>query len=287
MSVKEKVTALIRNRATSLPTLPVVVHNIIATARDQNTSAKDLAEFISNDQAISTRVLRVANSAYYGMSREIDSISRAIVIIGFKEVISLTLGMGVFSALSKECSDTLIDMPEMWKHSIGVGFAVKKILKAIQRPADESTLLMGLLHDTGKIIFCLFLHDEYETVLKEAHDRRTALCKAEKEHFGLDHAEMAYVLMDHWNFPEHIIRPVRHHHNLFRCPPGQADMARVLTVGDFICHRSGIGHSSANDIELDDNIWKGLRLSHDLIDSLTEELASEREKVEEFLTAIS
>ena len=123
----EKVLDFIRNQKSSLPTLPVVINNIIVTAKSDKTSAYDLADFIINDQAISTRILKIANSAYYGGQKKVNTISRAIVLIGFNEILSLILGMGVFSAFSKQKKNDLIDMTELWKHSIGVGFAAKKI----------------------------------------------------------------------------------------------------------------------------------------------------------------
>lgn len=287
MNIEGKVIDLIRNRKTSLPTLPVVINNIIATARSEKTSAKDLANFIANDQAISARVLRIANSAYYGMSKKIDSISRAIVVIGFKEIISLALGMGIFSALSKRGGDAPIDITELWKHSIGVGFAARKIAKRTRKIADESTVLIGLLHDIGKIIFCLYFPDEYGEVLKKAPNEQTPLYKTEKECLGLDHAEMAYLLMKQWNFPTNLIQPVRCHHNPSVCPKEQVDMAMIANLANFICHQSGIGHSLNNNIEKDDKVLRKLGLSDENVGTLSEELESERDQVEDFLAALS
>jgi HD-like signal output (HDOD) protein len=109
------------------------------------------------------------------MSEEIDSISRAIVVIGFREILSLALGMGVFSALSEEYDEGLLDMNELWKHSIGVGFAARKIAKKTRKVSEESTILVGLLHDIGKIIFCVYFPYEYEEVLTKAADKKTPL----------------------------------------------------------------------------------------------------------------
>ena len=287
MNIKEKVVDLIRNRRTSLPTLPVVINNIIVTARSDKSSAQDLANFIVNDQAISARVLRIANSAYYGMSKEIDSISHAIVVIGFKEIISLSLGMGIFTALSKKGDDVPIDITELWKHSIGVGFAARKISKKVRKIADESTILIGLLHDIGKIVFCLHFPDEYAEVLKKTSNEQTPLYKIENECLGLDHAELAYLLIKQWNFPPNLIQPVRYHHNLSVCPKEWVDMAMIVNLANFICHQSGIGHSGNNNIETDNNVLGKLGLSDENIGALIEELESERDQVEDFLVALS
>jgi len=287
MDIKDKVTDLVRNQRTNLPTLPVVVNNIVVTARNPGTSATDLAGFIINDQAISTKVLRIANSAYYGMSEEVGSISRAIVVIGFREILSLALGMGVFSALSKEMKDGLFDMTEFWKHSIGVGFAAKKIAKKTGRISEESTVLVGLLHDIGKLIFSIYFPKEYKGVLEKAADEKVPLHKAEKEILGLDHAEMADLLMEQWKFPQDIVQAVRHHHDPSACRNGDASMAFIANTADFICHRSGIGQSGNKKNEKNNDVLENLNLSYGTVSILAEELRSERDQVEGFLEALS
>ncbi len=285
MNIKDRVTDLIRNPKTTLPTLPVVTHNIIVTARSAETSAKDLANFIINDQAISARVLKIANSSYYGMSQKIDSISRAIVVIGFKEILSLALGMGVFSALSSKEQGGLLDVTQLWKHSIAVGFAMKKVVKKTGRTSDESTVLVGLLHDVGKIIFSIYFPDEYGEVLKRATTDETSLHKLERKILGLDHAEMGYRLIEHWNFPADIAEPLHHHHNPSVCPDGH--MALVVNVANLIAHKSGIGKCCGNGTYSDHTVLSRLRLDHDSVVALAKELESERAEIEGFLEALS
>lgn len=287
MEIKEKVTDLIRNRKTSLPTLPVVMNNIIATARSEKSSARDLASFIVNDQAISARVLKIANSPYYGMCKKIDSITHAIVVIGFREIISLALATGVFSALSQKKVVALIDMTDLWKHSIAVGFATKRIGKKMGKIVDESAILIGLLHDIGKIIFGIYFPKEYAEVLKEAADVKAPLYKIEKERLGLDHAEIACLVMKQWNFPPNITEPIHYHHSQFECPQEQLYMAMMLNAADFICHQSGIGQSGNKNVEKDNKAITGLRLSDQDIITLIKELETERPQIEYFLEALA
>lgn len=285
MKIEDRVTDLIRNQKTNLPTLPVVINNIIATARRAETSAKDLASFSMNDQSISARVLKVANSSYYGMPKEIDSISRAIVVIGFREILSLTLGMSVFSALSQKSEDGLMDMAGLWKHSIAVGFALRKIAEKTGRTSYESTILVGLLHDIGKIIFSSYFPDEYEEVLKRATTDEEPLHKLERKILGLDHAEMGYRLMEHWKFPADIAEPLHYHHNPSECPDGH--MALVVNMANLIAHKSGIGESCSNGTDNYHTVLSRLRLPHETVVTLAKELESERAEVEGFLEALS
>ena len=118
-------------------------------------------------------------------------------------------------------------------------------------------------------------------------NEQTALYKIEKECLGLDHAEMAYLLTKQWNFPANLIQPVRYHHNPSVCPKDQVDMAMTVHLANFICHQSGIGHSGNNNIETDDKVLSELGLSDENVGTLAEELEAERDRVEDFLRALS
>jgi putative nucleotidyltransferase with HDIG domain len=288
LDIKEKVIDLIRNKSTSLPTLPVVINNIIVTARDDNTTAKDLAGFISNDQSLSARVLKIANSPYYGQPKKIDSITRAIIVIGFKEIISIALGSGIFKALSRKNDNALIDINELWKHSIGVSFAAKHIEKKTKMAVSESSMLVGLLHDIGKILFIIYFPDEYRTVLEEhqleGHD---ALHKIEKKMLGIDHSEMAYLIMKQWSFPDTISLPVLFHHNIAKCPFESLNMAMMANTANYICHKAEIGFSGDLKILKQEEIINGLGLSRENINMFIERLRTDRSQVDSVLNALS
>jgi len=288
LSIREKVVDLIRNKSTSLPTLPVVINNIIVTAKDEKTTATDLAGFIANDQSLSARILKIANSVYYGQPRKIDSITRAIVVIGFKEIISIALGSEIFRAFSRRNSYNLIDMNELWKHSIAVGFASKHLERKTRMTFTESAILSGLLHDIGKVIFILYFPNEYEAVLEE--HRRThhvPLDVMESEMLGIDHSEMAYLLMKQWNFPENINLPIRFHHNLAECPSEHQNMAKMINVADYLCHRAEIGISGNLGIERQDAAIAGLGLSNESLDTIINLLEDDRPQVNGFLEAMA
>ena len=288
MNIRDKVIDLIRNEETSLPTLPVIINNIIVTAKSDKTTANDLAQFISNDQALSARVLRIANSPYYGQPKTIDSITRAIIVVGFKEIISIALGSGIFKTLNHEHEDVLMDMNELWKHSIGVGFAARFIEKKSNTTMQESTMLMGLLHDIGKILFIIHFPDEYGRTLERHQTMPDApLHILEKEFLGIDHAEMAYLLMKQWNFPDTIIQPVRFHHDLLTCPFEYITMAMTVNMANFICHESDIGQSGDLGVEKPVEIMNGLGIAEETMGMLVEKMKSEKENVDNFLEALS
>ena len=118
MDIKNKILDIVRSKNTQLPTLPVIVDKILSLARSEQSSAQNLADIVEKDQAISGKLLKLANSAYYGFMKEVDSLSRAITIVVFNEVIGLTIGMNVFSKFSKKDTHGIFNLEDLWLHSI-------------------------------------------------------------------------------------------------------------------------------------------------------------------------
>lgn len=299
MNIKEQITDLVRDPKTQIPTLPVVLNNIMKIASSETASASDLADFIGRDQAMANKVLRLANSAYFRSSRQVDSIMRAIVVIGFNEIVSLTIGMGVFSALSRSSLHGLLDMNGLWLHAIGCSFAARRLLKrslarnaamrkAIERKEfrEEQLFLSALLHDVGKVIFAVYFPEEYRMVLQEAARTQVPLYQKEQELLGLDHARIAEMIMDRWNFPESISLPCTYHHNPTTCHAPHQTGAMVVQLASFICHIAQIGHSGNPKAAFSRAVRDGLALTTDDIKTEIESLKAQRSAVEEFLAAI-
>ncbi len=299
MSIRERITDLVRDPKTQIPTLPVILNNIIKVASSEKASASELADFISRDQAMANKVLRLANSAYFRSSRQVDSIMRAIVVIGFNEIVSLTIGMGVFSALSKSNLHGLLDMNGLWLHAIGCSFAVKELQRrslagtrdgrrAASEKAvnEEQVFLSALLHDVGKVIFAVYFPEEYRTVLREAAEDEVPLDRKEREILGLDHARIAGMIMDRWNFPESISLPCSYHHNPNVCPPPYRTNAMAVQLASFTCHLAEIGQSGNPRAAFSMNVREGLSLTTDDIKAVIKQMKAQRSAVEEFLAAI-
>jgi HD-like signal output (HDOD) protein len=148
-------------------------------------------------------------------------------------------------------------------------------------------MLVGLLHDMGKIIFSIYFPNEYAEVWKRAATEKVPLHKIERKTLGLDHAQTAYLLMERWGFPEDIVQPVRYHHDPSVCPKDQVHMALAVNTANLICGKAGIGQSGDHGRKRDQEILARLQLSDDAIDMLAQEMESERDQVESFLAALS
>ncbi|MBU0731219.1 MAG: HDOD domain-containing protein [Proteobacteria bacterium] len=280
----ENILDLIKSKQKQLPTLPVVAHNILKVANDENSSSKDLAEIIQNDPAITNKILRLANSALYGQAKQVDTITRAITVVGFNEVTSLTLGMGVFSSFDLKDVEKILKMKNLWLHSICCAFAAVEIARLARLGASEHLFLNGLMHDIGKIVFAIYMPQEYAKALQSAIDQGKPLYAVEEEHFGIDHAALAGHLMTEWNFPDNLLLPCRYHHVPSKCSAEFKIEAMVVMLANFFCHKIGVGLSGSPAVDNVKIIAKDMGLSFTDLKNASATLRKNKGKIEEFLT---
>jgi HD-like signal output (HDOD) protein len=283
MKIDQKIQDMVRNKNTQLPTLPVIVEKILSLAREDNTSAKDLAEIISRDQGISNKILRLSNSAYYGMMKEIDSIPRAITIIGFNEIISLTIGMSVISAFSGgNGSGKTFNMKGMWIHSLGCAFAARKTAKKLGTMEAEQIFISGLLHDMGKVLLVLYFPDEYNSAFEYSKENEISLHKGENHILGIDHASLSGLLMERWNFPDIILIPSRYHHSVDQCPPKYHRLSLIIALSDYLSQKAEFGENWTEKTPGIVKVRDQLGFTKTEIEQIVEDLKNDREEIEAF-----
>ncbi|MDQ7838994.1 MAG: HDOD domain-containing protein [Thermodesulfobacteriota bacterium] len=276
---------IINNRITSLPTLPTVVANILTLVQKNSSSARDVAAYISQDQAISSAVLKIANSAYYNLSGKVEAIDRAVVVLGFETVKNLALGTSVFSNLKSD-EESVFDREGFWIHAIGVGTAANMISKEILKSNDPSFFVSGLFHDLGKIIFDRYLNDMYIPVVSQAKEEGKPLYNLENEVFGLNHADVGSMLLTRWKIPSLIINRLKYHHNLESCPAEYAIETAVIVTANYLCHLKNMGLSLVPEISLSETAFKSLQIKPDRLVQLGEKLEEMREKINSFVQSM-
>lgn len=203
------------SRIEDLPSMPHVLTEIISMLDDENMTSKNLANLIEKDQMLVTRLLRVANSPFYGFSRKISTIELAIALIGLntiKDIVTSILVKRIF--VSK--NDSLIDMDSYWRYSIFCATATKYFASKMNyKPLGES-FITGLMHDMGIILLNLYFQDEYKEVFEEIDNNENySLLKAEQKVFNSNHAEIASWLADKWNLPSRMCTAIKNHHYYF------------------------------------------------------------------------
>ena len=286
MEILDQITDLIRSKRTQVPTLPAIVQKVINLACSDETTVPELGSLISRDQAIANKLLRLANSAYFGFSSKVDSIHRAISLIGFNEVFGLVVGMGVFSAFKGKGTKEVLDMRELWIHAIGCATAAREIAKKLLPEKSELIFLNGLLHDMGKIFFAVYFPKEYGAVLRTAQEVQIPLFKQEKKMMGLSHADVAGLLMTHWRFPDNLIMPCQFHHRSDNCPRDYHQAALIVELADCLCNEAEIGTSGNPVIVRKESVHRQLKFSSNSQKEVMQVLGEQEAEIKDFLDCL-
>lgn len=271
-----------------LPTLPTIMLKIFECIDDPRSSAEDLKKIIVNDMAISARVLKIANSAYFGVSREIFDVSRAIVVLGFDLVIDIAVSVSLASLMAPKEGALVLPTEQLWEHCIAAGQAGKLVAKAAKYPQIEQAFMTGLFHDIGKAAMAAKFTRDFNSAVEQAQDCDEFLWEAEEKIFGFTHADSGAWLARYWKFPEQLIMPIQYHHRPGQMPGDYKTEVLIAHVANYITKKSGIGSSGDGNklYQLHEDTFTHLQIDEDTILALTEELSQQRDLIKAFVEAI-
>lgn len=268
MSTIEKILSEVHN----LPTLPTVYTTISEAIQDPKTSTESLAKIISTDQASSFKILKIVNSPFYGFRGKIDTISQAILYLGFNEVRNIIFALSVINAFSKEKSLRHFKPVDFWAHSIAVGIATRMIGVAVGEKNIENYFLGGIFHDIGKLIFLEYASQDYAKALDIAESKGCRIKDAELEIFGIDHSRAGQMLADKWKLPQTIQNVVYYHHS-GQVKSGDNTLVAAVHLGDIIARILDLGHAGDDLIpEPNIKIWDALKFQVGFLPSLKKKL---------------
>lgn len=255
-------------RINDLPTLPVVANNIIQITRNPKTSALEVGKAISQDPALTSKVLKSANSAFYGFPRKISTITHAIVILGFANIRNIVLTASIFDVLASKGGDGKFDREGFWQHSLACGITSKLLAKRLGIMNADEAFIWGLLHDLGKIVLDTYFNEDFTRVVCLAREKGILIRDAEQQLLGSDHAEVGAAVADKWNLPPILIKVIRFHHN----PPLANEsmrMAAIVHLADVLCRAIGVGNGGDSKVpRIDEGAWKLLNPNRQVIKSL-------------------
>lgn len=231
------------NRASEIkviPTLGGVVDRVFTVLGNNNSSFNDLSDVVKYDQAISSKIISIANSAYYSRGIEIFNLQRAMLTIGFEEVRSIVSCLLLMEGMIKMLKLKEADLLALWKHSIEVAYAARILSEHLLVEDPQKVYTASLLHDIGKIVFYLAVPD-YGEMLREMKSTADSVT-VERERFGIDHQETGYIVAVKWKFPHDFARVIRRHHG--DLGDNQQDgLLRLVNASDRFFTRSLNSHS--------------------------------------------
>ncbi len=194
-----------------LPTVPHTMQAVLSGLSSVSASAESLQHIIKGDPVLTAKVMKIANSPVYSGGIEISSLSRAIVTVGFEEVRNIVVGLSLSGLFCDDLGFDEFDAVDIWLHSIGVATCAKMIAEQVDGLEPEELFTVGMLHDLGRLLFCLYFPDELRDILANVSDTKT-LSEAEQE-YGLAHSEIGAYLAHRWNLGPFIVNSVRYHHD--------------------------------------------------------------------------
>lgn len=215
-----------------LPSLPVVVLELMRGLDNAQSDTHLLAGKIAQDQALSAKVLRLANSSFYGMQRKVGTIQQAITILGFNSVRTLVTASAVID-LYRPGKRGAFDFQDFWRHAIATALCAKALAKKRSLNQDYA-FISGLLHDIGKLVIVTYSARHYDAVIAYRAEHDCYGFEAEQAVLGLDHATVGRAILEHWKFPSLILEAVEHHH--FLAGEDIAGLTAVINLADCIAH---------------------------------------------------
>ncbi|MBI2899556.1 MAG: HDOD domain-containing protein [Planctomycetes bacterium] len=282
--VQDRLKKLV-DRIQGLPTLPAMLNNINKMMLNPRTSAKEVAQLISSDPSITSKVLRVVNSSFYGFPNRITTVTHAIVILGFNTIKSIVLSSTIFDVFRKEVRGGF-DRQEFWKHSIGCGAAAKVLARRLGFPTLEEIFIAGLLHDVGKIVMDQFLHERFAEVLDMVRTRNCLIVEAEEKTLGITHSDVGAWLFEKWNLSKGLVETTRCHHNPALAGEN-AKPAAIIHFADILVRALRFGSGGDQKIpQVSDAAWSQLGLDPGQFDPLLAEVGEEIERAMIFLDFI-
>lgn len=220
--------------------LPVAVGKIIELTEDPKATIQDLEDAILRDQALTTKILRVANSAYYTYNRKISTISQAAVLIGFKAIKGIAFASVLSKVMNKELKGYEMEKDALWVQSQVCAIGARELAKRIKYKDQEEAYIAGLLHDVGKTIMSEYLETEYSAIMEKVQTKGISFDEAEMEVLGFSHTDIGSKVAEKWNLPRHLVDGIKYHHKP-ELANDNITLVNIVHIADAMTMMMGVG----------------------------------------------
>lgn len=227
-------------KTADLPTIPAAALAVMREAASSTSTATSVANHIAQDHSLTACVLRLANSAYYGLSRQVDDLQEAVVVLGMRSVRNLAIVASTYPWMSVALKGYGLAPKMMWTHSFAVGVASQLLARKSGKCDEDVAFTAGLLHNLGKLAMSIWLEKRLTAMLQYAARENMTFDAVERRLFGYDHAEVGAYLGESWNLPPRLVAAIRWHHNPDGADPHDP-IVDCVHVGDYFTMSLGFG----------------------------------------------
>ncbi|MBF0431601.1 MAG: HDOD domain-containing protein [Fibrobacteria bacterium] len=226
----------------SLPVLPTVTAKLLELVDNPKTSANALSNLVSKDQVLTAKILKIANSAFYGFSREIPTVQRAVVVLGFNSLREISLSMSVFNAFKGDLNNKYFNVSEFWRHSIAVGLGARLLALNVSYENVAVAFTAGLLHDLGKMVLNQYLPYDFLKIQDKVFEEGMSLKEAEIEVLGVEHSRVGAWLAGRWKLPDRLVEAILYHHDPLESE-GECPICLLVHIADYLAFKCHLGSS--------------------------------------------
>lgn len=267
-------------RTPDLPTIPAAALAVMRESQSDTSNASSMAKHIAQDQALAARVLRLANSAYYGLSGEVTDLQECVVVLGMRCIRNLAMVAATYPWLVRPLKGYGLEPKQMWTHSFGVAIAAQRIASETRAVDPDLAFTAGLLHNIGKVVLSVCLEKELGNVVSLAEAEGVPFDVAERKVLGFDHCEVGEYLGSMWNLPKPLNLAIRFHHDPNACSP-ESSLVDCVHVGDILTLTMGFGLGGDGlQYCYDEAAWERLKLDPEKIDEITLKFAEDYQSYE-------
>lgn len=273
-------------RSENLPVLPQVVDKILKLVDDPDTSPKEIERVVESDAAVTAKILRVANSPYYGSSG-IPTVARAISVLGANALKSLVVGVAYQQMIGSDRSTSVhFDRTAFWRHSIAVAAGTRLLARYRMPKKAEELYVIGMMHDVGMLVLERFAPQDFDTVLARTGECGLPIHEVEEELFGHDHAAVGALLAERWGLTPMIRSGIQYHHEPDRDHEFAASTA-LVSIANTLAHQAGFSNNEPEGIEyeLEMPILEAAQITLDQCAEAREIMAEGVEQAEQMVRA--
>ncbi len=248
----------------TIGSLPDIYSKLNDVMRKPSSSARDIGKVLAEDPVLTARLLRLVNSSFYSLSTKVETVSKAVVLVGTNELRDLVLATSVLSMFDDVPND-LMDMERFWRHSLACGLFAREMAKKLRLVNPELFFVSGLLHDVGRLVIFLKLGQLAGDAIVRSRDNNELLYRVENDVLGFSHAQVGAALIKAWNLPESHKRATEFHHG----PWVPVYEIATVHVGDILANALQMGTSGSHIVPpLMPDAWKFLGLSEEVLPAM-------------------